>query len=114
LMLKPVAPVVRCGGLQEFIAATMHLNKLENEENLYKTFQEFDKDGSGYIDEGELKLALKKFGMPIDDDEVKNMIQEVDVNSDGRISYDEFQLMMRAKIHKNDKPTRGRLQFTSE
>jgi len=71
---------------EEFIAATMHLNKLENEENLYQTFKEFDKDESGYIDEDELKEALKKFGMGFTDDEVKTMITEVDVNSDGQIS----------------------------
>jgi len=31
----------------EFITATMHRHKLENDENLLKAFQYFDKDGSG-------------------------------------------------------------------
>lgn len=31
----------------EFITATMHKHRLEREENLYKAFQYFDKDGSG-------------------------------------------------------------------
>ena len=32
----------------EFITATMHRHKLEREEDLYKAFQHFDTDGSGY------------------------------------------------------------------
>ena len=31
----------------EFITATMHRHRLESDENLYKAFQHFDKDGSG-------------------------------------------------------------------
>lgn len=33
----------------EFITATMHRHKLEREEDLYKAFQHFDTDGSGYV-----------------------------------------------------------------
>lgn len=32
----------------EFITATMHRHKLERDEHLYKAFQYFDKDNSGY------------------------------------------------------------------
>jgi len=31
----------------EFIAATMHINRLDREEHLYSAFQHFDKDNSG-------------------------------------------------------------------
>lgn len=33
----------------EFITATMHRHRLEKEDHLYKAFQYFDKDGSGYV-----------------------------------------------------------------
>lgn len=33
----------------EFITATMHRHKLEMEEYLYKAFQHFDKDNSGWV-----------------------------------------------------------------
>lgn len=36
-----------------------HLNKLENEENLWKAFKTFDADGSGFITAEELVLALE-------------------------------------------------------
>ncbi|KAJ9675623.1 hypothetical protein PVL29_024512 [Vitis rotundifolia] len=38
----------------EFLAATLHLNKMEREENLIAAFSFFDKDGSGYITFDEL------------------------------------------------------------
>lgn len=31
----------------EFITATMHLNRMEREDHLYKAFEYFDKDKSG-------------------------------------------------------------------
>mmetsp|Transcript_8407 Transcript_8407/g.15954 ORF Transcript_8407/g.15954 Transcript_8407/m.15954 type:complete len:480 (-) Transcript_8407:471-1910(-) len=80
---------------EEFIAATIHLNKLENEENLWKAFKTFDADGSGFITAEELVLALEKYGMSMGKDEVQQMIAEVDSNKDGLINYDEFVAMMR-------------------
>lgn len=47
----------------EFIAATLHLNKMEREENLVAAFSFFDKDGSGYITIDELQQACKEFGL---------------------------------------------------
>ena len=32
----------------EFITATMHMNRMEREDHLYKAFEYFDKDKSGY------------------------------------------------------------------
>lgn len=33
---------------EEFITATMHINRMDREEHLYTAFQYFDKDNSGY------------------------------------------------------------------
>lgn len=43
----------------EFLAATVNLSQLEKEENMFKAFQFFDKDGSGYITKDELEEALR-------------------------------------------------------
>jgi calcium-dependent protein kinase len=32
---------------EEFITATMHMNRMDREEHLYTAFQYFDKDNSG-------------------------------------------------------------------
>ena len=40
--------------LQEFIAATIHLNKLEREDLMVEAFKFFDRDNSGLITHEEL------------------------------------------------------------
>ena len=62
----------------EFIAATLHLNKLEREEHLVAAFSYFDKDGSGYITVDELQQACKEHNMPAAflDDVIKEADQD--------------------------------------
>ena len=60
----------------EFIAATIHLNKLEREEHLMAAFQYFDKDGSGYITVDELQQACAEHNMT--DVFLEDIIREVD------------------------------------
>nr|XP_016470887.1 PREDICTED: calcium-dependent protein kinase 17-like isoform X2 [Nicotiana tabacum] len=79
---------------EEFITATMHMNRMDREEHLYKAFQYFDKDNSGYITMEELEQALREFGMN-DAKDIKEIISEVDSDNDGRINYDEFVAMMK-------------------
>ncbi|KAJ4828739.1 hypothetical protein Tsubulata_025154 [Turnera subulata] len=79
----------------EFISATMHRHRLERDEHLYKAFQFFDKDGSGYITRDELEAAMKDYGMG-DEASIKEIISEVDADNDGRINYEEFCTMMRS------------------
>ncbi|OMO51931.1 hypothetical protein CCACVL1_29488 [Corchorus capsularis] len=42
----------------EFIAAMLHLNKIQKEDHLFAAFSYFDKDGSGYITPDELQQAV--------------------------------------------------------
>ncbi|GMP75478.1 hypothetical protein CsSME_00032553 [Camellia sinensis var. sinensis] len=79
----------------EFITATMHRHKLERDEHLFKAFQYFDKDNSGFITRDELESAMKEYGMG-DDDTIREIISEVDTDNDGRINYEEFCTMMRS------------------
>lgn len=60
----------------EFIAATIHLNKLEREEHLVAAFQYFDKDESGYITVDELQQACMEQNMT--DAFLEDIIREVD------------------------------------
>ncbi|XP_061369662.1 calcium-dependent protein kinase 2-like isoform X2 [Gastrolobium bilobum] len=81
----------------EFITATMHRHKLEKDDQLFKAFQYFDKDNSGFITRDELETAMKEYGMG-DEATIKEIISEVDtiISEDGRINYDEFCAMMRS------------------
>ncbi|XP_039070386.1 calcium-dependent protein kinase 15-like [Hibiscus syriacus] len=81
----------------EFISATMHRYRLERDEDLYKAFQHFDKDNSGFITMDELEVAMKEYGM-CNEANIKEIIAEVDSDNDGRINYDEFCSMMRSGV----------------
>ena len=42
---------------EEFIAATIHLNKLNREDLMMEAFKYFDKDNSGFITQDELMVG---------------------------------------------------------
>ncbi|RVW43099.1 Calcium-dependent protein kinase 1 [Vitis vinifera] len=63
----------------EFISATMHMNRMEREDHLYRAFEYFDKDKSGYITMEELEHALKRYNMG-DEKTIKEIIAEVDTD----------------------------------
>jgi len=81
----------------EFIAATMEQNMYLKEENLRNAFRMFDKDGSGKISIDEMKQALgaEVEGQTDNEDEWNQLIEEVDIDGDGEIDFEEFISMMR-------------------
>ncbi|XP_040958592.1 calcium-dependent protein kinase 21 isoform X2 [Gossypium hirsutum] len=86
----------------EFISATMNRYRLDRDELLYKAFQYFDKDNSGYITKDELETAMKEYGMG-DEASIRAVISEVDTDNDGRINYEEFCTMMRGGTQQTEK-----------
>ncbi|KAF1870812.1 hypothetical protein Lal_00030121 [Lupinus albus] len=96
-MLMEVADVDGNGVLDygEFVAVTLHLQKIENDEHIHKAFKFFDKDGSGYIELGELQDALTDESGETDVDVLTDIMCDVDTDKDGRISYEEFVAMMK-------------------
>lgn len=61
---------------REFVAAMLHLNKVQKEDHVYAAFSYFDKDGSGYITRDELQQVCETFG--IEDVHLDEIIREVD------------------------------------
>ncbi|URE26782.1 calcium-dependent protein kinase [Musa troglodytarum] len=79
----------------EFAAVSIHLQRMANDEHLRRAFSYFDKDENGYIEPEELQEALAEAGAADSIDVVNDILQEVDTDKDGRISYDEFVAMMK-------------------
>ncbi|KAI4319124.1 hypothetical protein MLD38_032761 [Melastoma candidum] len=96
-MLMEVADVDGNGVLDygEFVAVTIHLQRIENDEHFRRAFTFFDKDDSGYIELLELQDALVDESNEIDAAVLTEIMHEVDTDKDGRISYDEFVAMMK-------------------
>ncbi|KAL6893671.1 hypothetical protein ACP4OV_007769 [Aristida adscensionis] len=80
----------------EFVAVTIHLQRLSNDGHLRTAFLFFDKDSSGYIERAELADALADDSGTTDDAALDSVLREVDTDKDGRISFEEFVAMMKA------------------
>lgn len=64
----------------EFVAVTIHLQRMENDEHFRKAFTFFDKDGSGYIELSELEEALADDLGETDTDVLNDIMREVDTD----------------------------------
>ncbi|KAH1194703.1 Calcium-dependent protein kinase 7 [Glycine max] len=80
----------------EFVAISVHLRKMGNDEHLRKAFQFFDQNKSEYIEIEELRSALSDDLDTNSEEVISAIMHDVDTDKDGRISYDEFATMMKA------------------
>jgi len=74
----------------------------EQRQEIREAFELFDTDGSGSIDAKELKVAMRSLGFEPKKDEIARMIADVDDSGDGEIDFDEFMVMMTAKMGEKD------------
>ena len=66
-----------------------------HQSQLYKEFQRFDKDGSGFITEDELVDVLRSAtGMEFSNHQLKEVLRESDTDNDGKINFFEFAVFM--------------------
>ncbi|XP_008786134.1 calcium-dependent protein kinase 20-like [Phoenix dactylifera] len=80
----------------EFVAMSIHIRKIGNDEHLHKAFAYFDKNRSEYIEIEELRDSLADDLGPNHEEVINAIIHDVDTDKDGRISYEEFAAMMKA------------------
>ncbi len=57
---------------------------------LQKTFEIFDRDGNGTISIKELEQIMDALGQSVTETQLQEIIAEIDLNSDGEISFEEF------------------------
>lgn len=80
----------------EFVAVSIHLKKIGNDEHLHKAFAFFDQNNSGYIEIDELRESLADDLGSNHEEVISAIIHDVDTDKDGKISYEEFAAMMKA------------------
>ena len=69
---------------------------------VFCSFQVFDKDGDGFISKVEIKQTMIQLhGQVLTDLELDEMMSEGDIDSDGRISYEEFAKLMDISTDRN-------------
>merc|ERR1712046_163241 len=80
----------------EFVDLMSRTNKTQEqmEEEIKNAFLTFNADGSGFITREELIETLTTMGDPVDEETITGMIQEADVDGDGKINYEEFTKIM--------------------
>ncbi|XP_074655382.1 neo-calmodulin-like [Tubulanus polymorphus] len=57
-------------------------------------FEAIDTDNDGLIGPREMMTVMAKLGQPITEVEAKEMIEDADLDKDGKLNYDEFQRIM--------------------
>ena len=65
------------------------------EQHLREMFELYDDDGSGGIDQHELRSLMAQLGIDLTDEELSAMIAEADADGDGDIDYEEFVAMFK-------------------
>jgi calcium-dependent protein kinase len=80
----------------EYVAISVHLRKMGNDEHLHKAFDFFDQNKSGYIEMEELRDALSDEIETNSEEVINAIMHDVDTDKDGKISYEEFTNMMKA------------------
>ena len=66
--------------LGEFVAVTLHLKRLANDEHLHKAFNFFDKDHNGYIEVEELRQALSEEGDDTNEEVINVIMHDIDTD----------------------------------
>jgi len=61
-----------------------------DKQEIKKHFDSFDKDGDGHVTASEIGAVLKSLGETASDSRIKQLLAEVDVDSNGTIEFNEF------------------------
>lgn len=83
---------------EEFLEMIVkEMNKTDTEEEMREAFKIFDRSGNGFITAKELKHGMVYMGERLSDEEVEEMMREADSDGDGRISFEDFKILMKTK-----------------
>lgn len=91
-----VGPRVTRIQFREFLTVMSHLiNEKEIREEMVKAFSLFDVDNTGKITMDNLRQVADQLGEKMEDNELREMIEEADLDKDGAVSASEFLRIMK-------------------
>jgi Ca2+-binding EF-hand superfamily protein len=61
-----------------------------SEEDMKQAFDEFDVDGSGFIEPSEMAKVCEHLGVEPSQEKMDALLAEADTNGDGKVSFEEF------------------------
>lgn len=67
------------------------------ERELYQLFESIDRDRSGALDKDELRQAFARSGVVVSSAKLDKFFDEVDVNHDGKITFEEWRFASTAR-----------------
>lgn len=89
-----------CINFNEFLALSMKLQSAQTEDSLKKLFAGMDQDGDRYLTRAELREGMSKFlGKDPSDEQIESALITLDVNQDGKVSYQEFANNFLCRLH---------------
>lgn len=73
----------------EFVSMMLKFQErpVDPEEQYLEAFRVFDQDGNGFISPTELQSVMTSLGETLSEEEIKDMIQEADMDRDGQVNY---------------------------
>lgn len=78
----------------EFMAATLDLDVILDDEHLWMLFKQFDIDDTNFITKVNIQKAMEKLGRQMTEREIDDAILTHDKTQDGQISFEDFKLML--------------------
>lgn len=71
--------------------------EIDTEDELIEAFRLFDKEGKGYIATEDIKHLLLMIGESMSNEEIEEIVTQADMDSDGKVSYQDFAKLMLLK-----------------
>ena len=74
------------------------LESQDSEEDIINEFRKLDKDNNGTISENDLRNLMSNYDNPLSDEEIEEIIQVANVDSNGNIDYINFTKILLGNI----------------
>lgn len=68
---------------------------------IQSAFHQFDADHNGFITASEMRTCFQRLRIGYSDAEIQRVLAAMDINQDGRVSYDEYMAFM-VKVYRGE------------